>query len=85
MKNSITKLVFISMLVVLISISLVFPVSVSAATPKFKAHILTDLAPGCNYSINTPVVIDYDNDGDSDVILVTKEGVIYLLENLLLP
>ena len=66
----------------LISILLVFPVSVTAATPKFKVHVLKDLAPGCNYSINTPVVIDYDNDGDSDVILVTKEGVIYFLENL---
>lgn len=53
-----------------------------AAVPKFKVHVLKDLAPGCNYSINTPVVIDYDNDGDQDVILVTKEGVIYLLENL---
>jgi hypothetical protein len=69
----------------LISILLVFPVSIYAATPKFKVHILNNLAPGCNYSINTPVVIDYDNDGDSDIILVTKEGVIYFLENLLIP
>jgi hypothetical protein len=53
-----------------------------SAEPKFKVHRLENLAPGCNYSINTPVVIDYDNDGDQDVILVTKEGVIYLLENL---
>jgi hypothetical protein len=76
MKKLITILVFASIL-------LVFPVLVNAATPKFRVHVLKDLAPGCNYSINTPVVIDYDNDGDSDVILITKEGVIYFLENLL--
>jgi hypothetical protein len=69
----------------LISILLVFPVSVTAATPKFRVHVLKNLAPGCNYSINTPVIIDYDNDGDSDVILISKEGVIYFLENLLIP
>jgi len=56
-----------------------------AANPKFKVHALKDLAPGCNYSINTPVVIDYDNDGDQDVILVTKEGTVYILENLIIP
>ena len=53
-----------------------------AAIPKFKVHVLERLAPGCNYSINTPVVIDYDNDGDQDIICITKEGAIYLLENL---
>lgn len=53
-----------------------------SAEPKFQVHVLKNLAPGCNYSINTPVVIDYDNDGDSDVILVSKEGVVYFLENL---
>jgi hypothetical protein len=62
---------------------LIFTIAANAAVPKFKVHVLKDLAPGCNYSINTPVVIDYDMDGDQDVILVTKEGVIYLLENLL--
>ena len=61
----------------------VFTIAANAAVPKFKVHVLKDLAPGCNYSINTPVIIDYDMDGDPDVILVTKEGVIYLLENLL--
>jgi len=61
----------------------VFTIAANAAVPKFKVHVLKDLAPGCNYSINTPVVIDYDMDGDPDVILVTKEGVVYLLENLL--
>jgi hypothetical protein len=75
MKKLITILVFISTL-------LVFPVIVNAAIPKFRVHVLTNLAPGCNYSINTPVVIDYDNDGDSDIILITKEGVVYFLENL---
>jgi len=61
----------------------VFTIAANAAVTKFKVHVLKDLAPGCNYSINTPVIIDYDMDGDPDVILVTKEGVIYLLENLL--
>jgi hypothetical protein len=53
-----------------------------AAIPKFRVHVLTDLAPGINYSINYPVIIDYDNDGDQDVLIINKEGVIYLLENL---
>ena len=60
----------------------VLTIAANAAVPKFKVPVLRDLAPGCNYSINTPVVIDYDGDGDQDVILVTKEGVVYILENL---
>jgi len=69
-----------------ILITLVFIIGITsmafAAVPKFKVHRLEHLAPGCNYSINTPVVIDYDMDGDMDVICITKEGVIYFLENL---
>lgn len=76
MKKLITILVFISSLVVL-------PITISAATPNFRVHILKDLAPGVNYSINTPVVIDFDNDGDQDLIMISKEGIIYFLENLL--
>jgi hypothetical protein len=68
---------------VLISTLLVFTVSANAATPKFRVHILKDLVPGFNYSINYPVVIDYDNDGDQDIVVITKEGTIYFLENLL--
>jgi len=68
----------------LVSILLVLPVSLSAATPKFRVHILKNLAPGVNYSINTPVIFDYDGDGDLDVLLITKEGVMYFLENLLI-
>jgi len=74
MKKLITILVLISSL-------LIFPVY--AATPKFKVHILKNLLPGVNYSINYPVVIDYDNDSDLDILLITKEGCIYFLENLL--
>lgn len=54
----------------------------SASEPKFKVHVLPNLAPGVNYSINYPIVIDYDNDGDQDVLIINKEGVIYLLENI---
>ena len=61
---------------------LIFATSAYAKVPKFKVHVLRDLAPGCNYSINTPVVFDYDGDGDLDVILVTKDGTVYLLENI---
>jgi hypothetical protein len=76
MKKLITKLV-------LISILLVFPSYTNAAVPKFRVHVLKNLAPGVNYSINYPIVIDYDNDGDQDVLIITKEGTIYFLENLL--
>jgi hypothetical protein len=76
MKKLITILVLISSL-------LVIPISVSAAIPKFKVHILNNLITGFNYSINYPVVIDYDNDGDLDVLIISKEGTIYFLENLL--
>jgi len=75
-KKLITILIFISIL-------LVFPLSISAEVPKFRVHILKNLAPGVNYSINTPVVIDYDNDNDQDILIITKEGTIYFLENLL--
>jgi hypothetical protein len=61
----------------------VFTIAANAAVPKFKVHVLKDLAPGCNYSINTPVIIDYDGDSDMDILIITKEGLIYFLENLL--
>lgn len=61
-----------------------FTIAANAAEPKFRVHRLDNLAPGVNYSINYPVVTDYDNDGDQDVIMVSKEGVIYFLENLLI-
>jgi hypothetical protein len=67
---------------ILISTLLVFPVLVNAAVPKFRVHVLKDLAPGVNYSINYPIVIDYDGDGDMDVLIINKEGYIYFLENL---
>lgn len=70
-------------ILVLISSLLVLPVSVSAAKPKFRVHVLKDLIPGFNYSINYPVVIDYDNDGDQDILIINKEGTVYFLENLL--
>jgi len=70
---------------VLISFLLVLPITVNAATPKFRVHILKNLAPGLNYSVNFPVGIDYDNDGDMDILIISKEGVIYFLENLLIP
>ena len=78
MKKLITILLLISTILVFTSLSY-------AATPKFKVHILKDLAPGCNYSINAPVIIDYDSDGDLDILIVTKEGTLYFLENLLIP
>jgi len=77
MKKLIAILVLISSLLIFASLSY-------AAAPKFRVHILTNLAPGVNYSINTPVIIDYDGDSDLDILLITKEGIMYFLENLLI-
>ncbi len=54
-----------------------------AANPKFRLHIL-DIhnLTGVNYAINYPVVIDYDLDGDLDILIMSKEGTLYFLENL---
>lgn len=61
----------------------VFTITANAAVPKFKVHVLKDLGLiGSNYSINTIISIDYDNDGDFDIIYISKEGIIYCLENL---
>lgn len=76
MKKLITVLLIIFIL-------LSFPQLINAGIPKFKLHILKNLAPGVNYSINYPVVIDFDNDGDQDILIINKEGIIFLLENLL--
>ena len=85
MKKLTTKLVFISTWLVLLFSALVLVSSANAAVPKFKVHILKDLAPGCNYSINYPISFDYDLDGDLDVLILNKEGTIYFLENLQIP
>lgn len=77
MKRLITILMFISSL-------LIFTVSSYAAVPKFKLHIINLNNPGVNYSINYPVVIDYDNDGDEDILIISKEGILYFFENLLI-
>ena len=54
-----------------------------AKEPKFKVHVIHDSKmEGFNYSINYPVVIDYDNDGDQDILVLAKDGTLYFLENL---
>jgi hypothetical protein len=60
----------------------VFTVALFAAEPKFRLHIIKNLAPGFNYSINTPIVIDYDGDSDMDILIISKEGIMYFFENL---
>ena len=54
-----------------------------AQDPKFKVHVIKDSKlAGVNYSINYPVVIDYDDDRDQDILIMSKEGTLYFLENL---
>jgi hypothetical protein len=56
-----------------------------AQPPKFKVHVIKDSKlSGVNYSINYPVVIDFDNDGDPDILIMSKEGTLYFLENLII-
>ena len=76
------KLLQTTILVLVLSLS--FSISY-AASPKFKFHILKNLAPGFNYSLNSPIVLDYDSDGDFDILIINKEGVMYFLENLQIP
>jgi hypothetical protein len=71
-------------IMLLLFVNLVLTTSLYAAEPKFKLHILKNLSPGFNYSINYPTVIDYDGDGDQDILIISKEGVICFLENLLI-
>jgi hypothetical protein len=66
----------------LISSLVVFPLLGYSAEPQYKAHKIEGVAPGSNYSINYPVINDFDNDGDDDLIIITKEGIIYVLENI---
>jgi len=57
-----------------------------AQDPKFKVHVIKDSKlAGVNYSINYPVVIDFDRDGDDDILIMSKEGTLYFLENLVIP
>lgn len=77
MKRLITILVFISILLV---------VPAYASNPKFKLHVVKiDNLTGVNYAINYPVIIDYDRDGDMDILIMSKEGSLYFLENLDIP
>jgi len=71
---------------ILIGILLVFPIFAHAQDPKFKVHVIKDSKlAGVNYSINYPVVIDFDRDGDDDILIMSKEGTLYFLENLVIP
>jgi len=77
---------YIKQTLVLFLISILLVVPAYASNPKFKLHVLKiDNLTGVNYAINYPVIIDYDRDGDMDILIMSKEGSLYFLENLDIP
>jgi hypothetical protein len=57
-----------------------------ADTPQFKKHVMNiDTSVNNNFCGETyvPISIDYDNDGDMDVLIVERCGQVIILENML--
>lgn len=70
-----------------ILLSVIFILSITctlyAKEPKFKLHIIhIEGQETLNYSVNMPVVFDYDGDGDQDIVILGKNSVLYVWENI---
>jgi hypothetical protein len=71
--------------VVLAILFLLFSSVCYALAPNFVMHKLDiDVCGGCASETHIPVVIDYDKDGDMDILIVNRNGEVYVLENKLI-
>lgn len=70
------------MRIVLFLLFFVFSSVCYADAPKFVLHRLNiDIDKGCAGETHIPVVIDYDKDGDMDILVVNRNGEVFVLEN----
>lgn len=73
-------MIYVPIIVVTLLIS---GISISfAEKPIFEIHNLGSVTMNSiGGNTRVPVVLDYDNDGDIDVLIVDKHGTVFVLEN----
>jgi hypothetical protein len=80
--QSVLSIIIIAVVVILF-LSLA---NASASEPKFKIHkigVITENTMGGETRV--PAILDYDRDGDMDIVIVDKHGTVFILENLSIP